>query len=355
VDFQLDETEQAVADLAADVLGKPTEPDAVWPSMAATGLLGLALPKSCAGDGLGPLATALVLTEVGRAAAVVPALSTLALGVLPIAAIGTREQQENLLPPVADGLRLFTAALNEVGDPLPATPRTTARPDGTAFLVSGTKVCVPYAESAHRVLVTAALPGGGAAVLLVDPGADGVAVDRVPSSGTAPEYRLRMVDARADLLGDGTGGHAVPRLNAFALAGACALGDGLLAGALDLTSGHVGGREQFGRPLAAFQAVAQQIADVHIASRTLHLVARSACWRLDTGRPADADLDVAAYWLAEELLPAVHTCHHLHGGLGVDVTYPMHRYYAQARDLTRFVGGVGSRLDRLGASECSSN
>jgi hypothetical protein len=358
VDFSLDETQQAVADLAADVLDRSTEPDAVWSSMAAAGLLGLALPAACGGDGLGPLAVSLVLTEVGRRALAVPALATLALGVLPVAAIGTPPQQENLLPSVAKGLHLLTAALNEPGDPFPVTPRTTARLDGGQFVVSGTKTGVPYAGTAHRILVPAVLDNGGTGVLMVDPSADGVQIEPVPTSATAPEYRLRLHDVRvppAGLLGGSTDGTAVDRLYGFAVAGACALGDGLLAGALDLTSRHIGGREQFGRPLAAFQAVAQQIADIYVSAHTLHLAARSACWRLDTGLPAGGDLDVASYWLAEELLPAMHTCQHLHGGLGVDVTYGMHRYYAQARDLTRFVGGVEARLDRLGASACSSN
>ncbi len=85
----------------------------------------------------------------------------------------------------------------------------------------------------------------------------------------------------------------------LALAGACCLADGALSAALTLTTAHIAAREQFGRPLATFQAVAQQIADVYIAARTLHLATLSACWRLATGREAAADLDVAAYWLAQ--------------------------------------------------------
>lgn len=128
------------------------------------------------------------------------------------------------------------------------------------------------------------------------------------------------------------------------------MGDGLLAGALELTAEHVGNRRQFGKPLATFQAVAQQIADVYIAARTLHLATWSAIWRLGTGRDARSALDVAAYWLTEELPKAMHTCHHLHGGIGVDISYPMHRFYALGKDLVRFAGGVEERLDQL----CSS-
>ena len=138
-------------------------------------------------------------------------------------------------------------------------------------------------------------------------------------------------------------------LHQLALAGAVCLADGALAGALTLTTAHVGSRKQFGRPLATFQAVAQQIADVAIVSRTLHLAALSACWRLETGREAGGDLDVAAYWLADQAPGALRTCHHLHGGTGMDVTYPLHRYSALVRDLVRLVGGADYRLDRLGA------
>ncbi|HEX4704416.1 MAG TPA: acyl-CoA dehydrogenase family protein [Pseudonocardiaceae bacterium] len=354
MDFSLDEPQRAVADLAADVLGRDGDgPDDVWPAMAKAGLLCLALPADLGGDGLDVLAVSLVLAEVGRHASEVPALATLALGVLPVVHVGTSAQRQNLLPPVAEGSRILTAATSEPGDPLPVTPRTTARLDGDTFLVNGTKIGVPHAADAYRVLLPVSLADGGAGVLLLDPHTDGVRLDQAAS-----DCRLRMTNVRVpvgDLLGDSTDGSAVAELNALAVAGACALGDGLLAGALALTTGHIRTREQFGRPLAAFQAVAQQIADVYIAGRTLHLAARSACWRLDAGRPAAVELDVAGYWLAAELLPAMHICHHLHGGLGLDVTYPMHRYYAQAQDLTRFVGGVEARLGRLGASACSSN
>jgi alkylation response protein AidB-like acyl-CoA dehydrogenase len=92
--------------------------------------------------------------------------------------------------------------------------------------------------------------------------------------------------------------------------------------------------------------VAQRIADIYIAARTLHLATLSACWRLETGREADGDLDVAAYWLADQAPAALRSCHHLHGGLG------MHRYSSLVRDLVRFVGGTEYRLDRLGVTVC---
>ena len=130
------------------------------------------------------------------------------------------------------------------------------------------------------------------------------------------------------------------------MAGACSLADGAVSAALALTRDHIATRRQFGRPLAAFQAVAQQIADVYIASRTLHLATMSACWRLGAGMDASADLAVAGWWCAEESPQAVRTCHHLHGGTGMDVTYPLHRLSALVSDLVRFLGGVEYQLER---------
>lgn len=367
MDFSLDENQRAVAELAADVLakegaGEPLTQDArqdsgvryqehVWAAMAKVGLLGLALPPELDGDDLGVAEIAVVLTEVGKAGARVPALATLALGVLPVASHGTAEQREALLPDVAAGNALLTAAVSEVGAPLATLPGTVARPGGSGWRLSGRKVAVPYAGHASRILVPAGLEDG-AGVFLVDSHAGGVTVTPTPTASGAPEYTVDLDDlevSAADLLGGDTSGAAARALREFALVGAVAAGDGALAGALDLTTEHVRTRHQFGKPLATFQAVAQQMADVYIAARTVHLAAVSAAWRLGAGRDADADLDLAAYWLTAEALPAVRTCHHLHGGVGVDVTYPLHRHYSELKDLTRLLGGHRNQLHAFGA------
>lgn len=338
MDFAFDETQQEIARLCGDVLAR--EPDTAWKALGEAGLLALAVPERLGGDGLGVLEIAVLLTEVGRCAVDVPALATLALGVLPIVRFGTEEQQDTLLPLVSDTHGVLTAALSEPSAPLPTLPHTTARRDGDGFVVSGTKVAVPHASAADKILVSALLDEGPG-VLVID-----------PAHAEVNEGTVRLDEVRAEmLLGDDTSGRVVEGLRQYALAGACALADGVLAGALDLTVGYVGTRHQFGKPLSAFQAVACQVADVYIASRTLHLIATSACWRLATGRDASEDLDTAGYWLAAEALPAVHTCHHLHGGMGLDVTYPMHRFYGLAKELTRFVGGADHRLDQLAEGE----
>ena len=365
MDFALDETQQAVARLAAEALDRAGQPGAgehgdgfdaaLWKELGRAGLLSLALPERLGGDGLGVPAVALLLTEIGRKAAAVPALATLALGVLPVTRWGDRHLQGALLDGVGSGETVLTAAVREPTGVMPSAPATTARLRGKSGTVTGVKVGVPYAAAADWILVPARLDPGRAGVVIVARSGHGVSLRRTHSAGGAPEYTLRLDEAPvADLLGaaageEERGGRVVTDLYRLALAGACCLADGALAAALALTTAHAGAREQFGRPLATFQAVAGQIADVYIASRTLHLATMAACWRLATGREAGRDLDVAAYWLADQATAALRTCHHLHGGIGMDVTYPLHRYSSMLTDLARFVGGADHRLERLGA------
>lgn len=344
MDFALDDTQTEIAALTAKVLGSDDDP---WHALAAAGLLALAVPPDLDGDGLGVAEVAQVLTEVGRAAAPVPAYTALALGVLPVETLGTPRQRAWLLPPVAAGEALLTAALHEPSAPLTTAPAATARLGTGKWLLSGVKTAVPYAGQATRILTPVSTPHG-TAVYLVDPQADGVTLIPTRNSVGTSEWTVRLEDVaaeEADLLADEG---AVAALHRFALAGALAVGDGLLAGALALTVKHVGERTQFGRPLAAFQAVAGQIADVYVAARTVHLAVTSAIWRLGAGLDADAELDVAAYWFAEQAPRALATCHHLHGGVGVDETYPLHRYSSAVKDLGRALGGAAYRLGRLG-------
>jgi hypothetical protein len=364
VDFTESETQQEIAGLAARVLrGARPVPvaalpgvtsqagldggydAALWKELAQAGLLSLALPEWLGGDGLGAAEAGVLLAETGRAGAAVPVLATVMTGVLPVTRWADRDLAGRLLAGVGTGGTVLTAALREPSQPRPAVPATIATLDGDGGTVTGVKVGVPYAAEADWVLVPARLAGGGTAVVVVSPAADGVTAVRTPSSGGDPEYTLRL--AGAPVAGT-LGGDAVTGLYQLAAAGACCVADGALAGALALTTEHLRTRRQFGRPLATFQAAAQHIADVYIAARTLHLASLSACWRLGAGLDAGPDLDVAAYWLAEHGPAAMRTCHHLHGGTGMDVSYPLARLSALVKDLARYAGGASYTLDRLG-------
>jgi alkylation response protein AidB-like acyl-CoA dehydrogenase len=185
-------------------------------------------------------------------------------------------------------------------------------------------------------------------VVVVPGSADGVHATKTPASNHSDEYVVTFSDVAVvddDLLA----GAQAKRVNQLALAAAGAYAAGLVAGALRLTADYVANREQFGKPLSTFQTVAAQLAEVYIASRTLTLAANSVVWRLSEGRDADEDLDVLGYWLASQAPPVMQLCHHMHGGMGMDIAYPMDRYYSTIKDLARLLGGPSHRLDLVGA------
>lgn len=337
MDFDLTATQQAVADVATSVLQK----DLGWDALVRGGVTALPVPERLGGDGVGLAEVATVLTEVGRHGAITPALATLGFGVVPLVDLASEEQQERFLAGVAGGA-VLTAALNEPGSALPDRPATTFA-DGR---LSGTKVAVAYAQQADWIIVTA-----DSAVVVVSPKADGVELVRTPTSNGSDEYTVTFA-AVAIPDTDVLDGATARRINELALAAIGAFTDGLVAGALRLTADYVAGRKQFGKPLSTFQTVAAQLAQVYIASRTIGLAAKSVVWRLSEGRDADDDLDVLGYWIASQAPPVMQTCHHLHGGMGMDITYPMHRYYSTIKDLTRLLGGPSHRLDLVGA-QCS--
>ncbi|MET9492362.1 acyl-CoA dehydrogenase family protein [Nocardia sp. NPDC006630] len=355
MDFTRDESQDAVAEVVVSLLERESARDiALWPIFAGSGLLAVPLPERFGGDDMGLLEVSAMLTELATDAVQLPALSTLAFGVLPLLAIGVPEAvAEKVFPAVANGA-VLTAALHETGSPFVVKPETVAVPDGATVRITGQKVAVPYADTARWILVPT-----NAGIALVDSDAPGITRTASPSSDGVPEFSLRLdeVQIPAEQLLPG----GIAELHRYALAGIGAVADGLLKGVITLTAEHLRTRQQFGRALAEFQAVAQQIADVYVVSRTLHAAAASANWALaqetdsaEHRERTDDDLDVLAYTVASELPAAMQTCHHLHGGLGVDITHPLHRYYSQAKDIARWLGGESFRLDRLGA-RCSSN
>lgn len=180
MDFNLTATQQAVADVVTSVLDR----DLSWDALVSGGVAALPVPERLGGDGVGLPEVATVLTEVGRHGAITPALATLGFGVAPLLELASAEQQDRFLSGVAKG-GVLTAALNEPGTALPDRPSTTFANGRLA----GTKVAVPYAESADWIVVTA-----DSAVVVVSPKADGVAVVKTPTSNGADEYTVTFAD-----------------------------------------------------------------------------------------------------------------------------------------------------------------
>jgi alkylation response protein AidB-like acyl-CoA dehydrogenase len=344
VDFSPDEGQLAVTDVVKSALGRENN----WEALVDGGVVAFGLPVRLGGDGLGLPEITTALTEIGRFGNTSPAFATLGLGLIPLLDLASDEQQDRYLAGVVNGA-VLTAGLNEPGASLPDRPATTL----AGNKLSGTKVAVPYAAQAEWIVVTT-----DNGVVVVSPKADGVTVTKTPTANHTDEYVVTFADvavSEADIV---SSADAVRRVNQLVLAATGAYAAGLVAGALRLTADYVATREQFGRPLSTFQTVAAQLAEIYIASRTITLASTSVVWRLaqqdSEGLDPQEDLDVLGYWVTSQAPPVMQLCHHLHGGMGMDIAYPMDTFYSTIKDLTRLLGGPSHRLDLVGA-QCTSN
>ncbi len=334
--------------------------DRLWAALADAGLLGLALPEEMGGAGLDFVADCLVVEAAARTAAYVPVVETLVMGAAAIDRFGTEAQRRAWLPKVVAGEAVLTAALAEqVGDVVQTTlgqPASVAIPEADGWRLEGTKACVPAGLRADLLLVPAMVVGedgdGAVGLFLVDPSAPGVR--RTRQDGPAlPEALVELdgvaVGATDRLGGPGADGRtAIEWIAQRATAALCVAQSGAAAAALALTAEYAKTREQFGKVIATFQAVGQRAADAYVDAEAIRLTAWQAAWRLSEGLPAAAEVAVAKFWAADGGQRVVHAAAHLHGGVGVDRDYPLHRFFLRTRQIELTLGGAHESLARLG-------
>jgi alkylation response protein AidB-like acyl-CoA dehydrogenase len=361
VNFDLSEEQIAVRDLAAQVFTgsvdvarvKAVEATddrvdrALWRDLAEAGLLGIAVPEECGGAGLGVTEACLVLQQQGRVVAPVPYWPTIVLGALTVAAFGTDAQKQAWLPGVVAGEVILTAALAETGVNEPLRPQVRASRDGARWRLEGFKPSVPAAHVAARVLVPAAT-ADGVAVFLVDPLDAGVASERAVTTNREIHPHLALDGAPGELLGNVGDGRVLRALVDRALVGLCALQLGVCDAATRSAAAYTSERVQFGKPLSAFQGVQIRAGDTYIDTEAIRVTTLQAAWKLDTGRDATADVLVAKWWAADAGQRVVHHVQHLHGGIGADVDYPVHRYFLWGKQIEDTLGGASATLQRLG-------
>ncbi|MBA2607328.1 MAG: acyl-CoA/acyl-ACP dehydrogenase [Actinobacteria bacterium] len=353
MDFGFSEEQQAVRDLATQILetqvtherlraletaGEYIDRDA-WSAFADANLLGIALPESVGGSGLGFIEICLLLEQVGRTSAPIPLLATL-VGAAALAEVG----HTDLLADVATGDRILTSALVESGAE-PDDPSTKASQSGGGWVIDGTKICVPAGLDASHALVSART-GDGAALFLVDLGVSGVERTRLNTTSGLPEARLDFAGAAAARLG---GTDALEWLLERMTVALCAVMLGCCEQALAMTASYAGTREQFDKPIGTFQAVGQRAADAYIDTEAIRLTMWQAAWRLSDGLPCAMQVATAKFWAADGGQRVVHAAQHIHGGIGVDRDYPLHRYFLWAKQLELTLGGATKQLRKIGA------
>lgn len=362
MDFSLGEELEAVRDLAREIFTDHAVPerlravetsesrvdDGLWSDLAGAGLLGTPLPEAEGGAGLGPAALCVLLAEQGRCVAPVP-LWPAVVGAMAVAAHGSAEQRSALLPAAVDGTARLTLALEEFGPADPLAPLTTATPsgDGRGWRLSGTKAVVPSPSGAGQVLVTAAT-GAGTGLFLVAADAAGAAWEQAETTSHDLSAHLTLDGAPAEAVGaPGTG--VVEWTVERACVALAAVQLGVAEGALRHAVGYLGERRQFGRPLATFQAVQHQLADCYIDIEAMRVTLWQAVTAIEDGAGAERAVPVAKWWATEGGLNVVHRVQHVHGGIGVDTDYPVHRHFLWGKQISTTLGGAGADLARLGA------
>jgi alkylation response protein AidB-like acyl-CoA dehydrogenase len=340
--------------LAAAEAGGDSFDAGLWATLASAGILAAALPEALGGAGLGLLEQCSVLTELGRTLAPVPYLASIVLGAGAITRFGSPGQQRRWAAPAGRGELILTAALSEEDGDDPAAPSARGEPvtgDGPGWRLSGVKTTVPAAPLAALMLVPVATPDG-VMVFGVTPDDAGVTVQRqqLTSGDSAGRVVLEDVRLPGDRMLGGPGGAAAGWLVSAGTVGLCALQAGVAERAMELTAEYARTRVQFGKPIGGFQAVAQRLADAYIDTEAIRLTMWQAAWRLSAGLPCGPEAATAKFWAADAGHRVAHTAVHVHGGVGIDLGYPLHRYFTAAKHNEFALGGATAQLRRIGAA-----
>jgi len=373
MNFAFTEEQLAVAEATKGLLSGLVTPDRVmgielsdevvdrelWASLAGADLLGLAVPETHGGAGYGLTELCLLLEAQGNVVAPVPLWATLVLGALPLAAFGSEELKDRWLPGVVAGDVMLTAALNGVALGVSGVPPITATAhSGGGWVLNGTELAVPQAHLAQRIVVPARTSAGGVILVLVDPGAPGVSLERTVTTNREVHPHLHLHDVAVPagdvLAGEDTAPAALVDLVNAATTGLCALVVGVCEAALEQTAAYLNQRVQFGRPLSSFQGTMLRAADAAIDIEAIRVTLWNAAWLIDTGREATDAVAVAKWQASERGQRTVHATQHLHGGMGADITYPIHRYFLWGKQLELQLGGPSLQLSRIGAALAAS-
>ena len=336
---------QVRAQMATDKGFDPT----VWRELAAMGLTGLLIDEEHGGAGAGPVELGIAMEEMGRALLVGPFLSTAVLVPSLLAVTGDAAERAAVLPRIAAGELVATAAFAEDGSALvPSTIATSAGLIGDAWHVTGYKHFVLDGLSAERIYVLATTDAGPA-VFAVDAGADGLSVTPLSTvDPTRKQCRLQFVDTPARLVGKP--GAGVEAFSAALDRTALALVSEQAGGArraVEMATEYAKTRFQFGRAIGSFQAVKHMCADMLLEAESAVSAARFAASSFASGAPSRlADLALAQAYCSDAFVFVAATSIQVHGGIGFTWEHPAHLYLRRARCDAQLLGSASRHRER---------
>ena len=355
MDFIFSEDQNAIRDLALQIFtdratdefmldfsrSGETYDEQLWTTLAEQGLLGICIPEDFGGTGLGFIELCSILEEQGRRVAPTPFYSSVVLGALPIDKFGSDAQKTQWLTPLATGEHKLTAAIGDFG----ATAAYQHAVSAENGVLNGVKTAVLDGNIAAAILI----PAADGSVYIVDTSADGVSIEAQSSFSGANFATVTLTNVKAEVLGEaGQAAEILSWLEQYADVALCAQQMGVCDEALRRTAEYTTERKQFGAALGSFQAVAMQAADGYIHCEAMRSVYLGALWRVSEGIEAEAEVRAAKYWACNGSHKVVHIAQHLHGGMGSDIEFPIHRYFIMSKQIAFMSGNAAVQLSKLG-------
>jgi alkylation response protein AidB-like acyl-CoA dehydrogenase len=312
----------------------------LWKQMAELDLIGLLLPESHGGSGMSAIEGVVLYEELGRALAPTPHFVSAVLCGGALARAGSAEQLARFLAPVAAGEAIVTPAWFEPENSCsPSGVQMRAEPDGAGHRLTGIKRHVPYASSAAALVVLARTGEGDGDIdlFLIDPGAPGVSLAQQLAVASDTQYQLTL---------DGVGVGAADRIgapgsgwdtwDAVMRDGCILLGAQAMGGArhaLDITVQYAKDRQQFDKPLGAFQAIAHYLADAVTAVDGGSTLVYEAAWAQAEGRPVDKLAPMAKLFACRTFRDVTAMAQQVFGGIGFTVDFDIQLYFRRAKQL----------------------
>lgn len=370
MDFSFTEDQNAIRDLANQIFtdrstdefmlefsrSKKTYDDELWTTLAEQGLLGICVPEDFGGTGLGFTELCSILEEQGRRVSPVPLFASLVLGGLPIAQFGNDAQKQQWLSKLADGSAKLSAAVADLGMSEAGKTVVKAEKQGDAYVLNGVKHAIQDGAVANAILVPAVDANGVLSVFIVNTQTAGVTVDAQTNFSGTTKANLSLNNAKAELLGDeGQGAAIVKYIEQHADAALTSMQVGVCDEALKRTAAYTCDRKQFGAPIGSFQAVAMRAADAFIDLEAMRSMAWQAVWRLSEGLECDIEVRAAKWWACNGSHRIVHAAQHLHGGMGSDIEFPIHRFFILAKEISFTLGAGAKQLSELGKQLANDN
>ncbi len=326
-----------VRSMEDDATGYPAE---FWKQLAPLGLLGLLLPEEHSGSGQSLLEAAIVYEEFGRALTPTPHFVSAVLGAGALLRAGSEEQKNEWLPRIVSGEAILTPAWIEPERGFGARGvQLTASIEGDAVRLNGVKRHVAFASSATRLLVLARSGEGegGVELLLVDPASPGVTLTQQLSLASDTQYRVDFADVRVPLANRiGSTGTGWRTWDAVMLDGIILLAAQAAGGAeraLEMTVEYAKEREQFGKPLGAFQAISHYLADAATAVDGAKTLVYEAAWARANGKPIDRLAPMAKLFACQTYRDVTAMAEQVWGGVGFTIEYDIQLFFRRAKQL----------------------